>query len=243
MRSSRATLKKRRYVQSMGHNFQRYGTANPCWAINLDRRGDPKQITVPITGVPRGGTTMVAVVVESLGVNLGPHDEIQRFHHEDQTMHSPDWPTRYRYAVHRNERCDKWGWKDPTGTSSILQMMYMLRNPHVIVVFRDVLAIVQGEIRFDETYKIPPRKMQALFADTMRWLSANVEMVTSSSVPLLMVSYERAMVEPAKFVDEVCKFLQLTTTPEQRSEALSRVSYSGYLSPESESGTGDDDAS
>lgn len=183
---------------------------------------------------------MAAVVIESLGVNLGPHAEIRQFHHEDQIMHSPDWPTRYRYAMDKNARCDKWGWKDPTGTSSILQMTYMLRNPHIIVVFRDVLATVQGEMRFDEAHRIPTRKMQALFSDTMRWLSTNIEMVMSASIPLLMVSYERAMVEPAKFIDEVCKFLQLSTSPEQRSEALSLMSHSGYLLPD---GTGDDDAS
>ena len=145
------------------HKFEQIGEVSVGMVQNIGRASNCDVMTVPIVGVPRGGTTMVAAAVDALGVYLGPQGEMNDFHFEDQAMHSPDLGTQYKGIRKRNVQHRVWGWKDPTGVHSVQSVVFALRNPHVIVVFRDVLASIQGEMRFDEKYGVvPPRTFEQL---------------------------------------------------------------------------------
>jgi len=189
-------------------------------------RGD--KYTVPIVGIPRGGTTMVAAVVEALGIDLGPTADLRNFHFEDQTMHSPYLDVQVKYAKKRNEEFDRWGWKDPTGIMAVRHVLFAIRNPRVIVVFRDMLATIQGEMRFDRVHNIqPPRTFRDMADRSLAWWNQNIEFIKDSSVPTLLVSYERALSNPELFIDEICSFLGISPTEERKAEALSRTNRSG----------------
>ena len=192
-------------------------------------------ITVPITGVPRGGTTMVAAVVDALGVYLGPPEELEKYHYEDQTMHSPYLDTQRKGVLIRNARYKVWGWKDPAGVFPIQDILPDLRNPHPIIVTRDAVAAAQGEHRFDIEYGVEkPRTQAELIAQVGRWSHALLDFAATTRYPTLLVSYERAMRHPEMFIEEVANFLHIKLTQDRRQRARERIApQGGYLVPDS----------
>lgn len=174
---------------------------------------------------------MVAQVVEALGFNLGPHAELRMYTHEDQTMHSPNFGRKCNYVAERNAGHPFWGWKDPIGITSVQQMLFCLRNPHVIVVFRDLLASIQGEMRYDQVaHPETCRPFEDLVDRTVEWWTNNMVFVKQTNVPTILVSYERAITNPEGFVKELAQFLGVGLTREVRGKALSRISKTGgYL--------------
>src|SRR3990167_5324602 len=159
---------------------------------------------------------MVAACVAALGVDLGPADELATFHYEDQTMHSPDLVTRFRYIARRNVQHQCWGWKDPVGEHSVREVMFALRSPRVVVVFRDLLATVQAELRYDVVNGITGRSFDAVADRTLEWWRRNLEFVRFTGVPTLFVSYERAMLHPDLFVGELAGFLGVDSAERDR---------------------------
>lgn len=186
--------------------FRRIGSPRPTMVLN--DAPAPRQYTVPIVGIPRGGTTMVAAVVSALGVYLGPENDLRQFNFEDQTMHLPYLDKVFACVQERNHHFDRWGWKDPVGIPSIQQVIFALRSPRVIMVFRDKLATIQGEMRFDEQNNIQPRRtFHDLMDRTMHWQQQNVEFLQRAKVPILLVSYERAMRQREEFIEDAAAFL------------------------------------
>ena len=84
--------------------------------------GSITQKTFIVFGVPRGGTTMVARVVEKLGVVMGTKlplnyedDEFNYDKMSDEIKQDPEQMARglMRAINRRNNRFDIWGWKYP----------------------------------------------------------------------------------------------------------------------------------
>lgn len=214
------------------HKFRRIGKMQTTMALNVERKVPGDEMTVVIVGVPRGGTTMVAAVVDALGVDLGPTEELHEYHFEDQTAHTPYLDQQFAYVAKRNAETKVWGWKDPVGLHSLQQILFALRNPHVIVVFRDTLASIQGEMRFDEAHKIdPPRTFESLIEQTQRWWAANWEFITRTQFPTLLVSYERALWHSSFFMCELTAFLGLESTDDQMMEAIKRIGPGYWIVP------------
>lgn len=215
------------------YEFARIGYVSPTVTLNF--RGPEPQVTVPILGFPRGGTTMVAAVIEALGVYLGPRAELRGFHHEDQTMNSADLARLYPCITARNAEHDKWGWKNPTGMPVFREISFALRNPRLVIVFRDALATAMGEMRFDEQFNHDRRSLGQLLDFTQKRQQEFVDFCSRTQSPTLLVSYELAMRDPAQFIADVISFLGLTeTTQEMVNEAMSRIApRGGYITKES----------
>ena len=215
------------------YNFARIGDMKTSLILNQspDPGKNDSEKTIAILGIPRGGTTLVAAAVDALGINLGPEKNMREYHFEDQTMHSPNLQTQYAYIEQRNNEHKIWGWKDPTGIESVRRVLFTLRNPHIIIVFRDMLASIQGEMRFDQEYcPMVSRSFDLLVESTMRWWAANWEFITHTSLPTMLVSYERALYHPHEFGEELATFLQVELTKDKRREITSRINQQGgYL--------------
>jgi len=199
----------------------------------FNRRPCEAEMTIVIVGVPRGGTTMVAAVVDSLGIDLGPREELNKFHFEDQTMNQPHPKQRHEYITKRNSEHPIWGWKDPIGIVPLQEMIFALRNPRVIVVSRDTLASIQGEMRFDKVNEVAhPKTLPDLVEQTMQWQEQNWKFVLRTTVPTLLVSYERALVDRKLFLHELSGFLGMNLRPEQLNTAMDCISPTGgYIQP------------
>lgn len=185
-------------------------------------------LTVAILGVPRGGTTMVAAVVNALGIDLGPTEELKKYHYEDQTINSPHLEQQTAYVNQRNRERDVWGWKNPVGLSVISGISSYLRNPHLIFVFRDLLSSVQGEMRFDEKYSISPRRtFEELAQITVDRWSQTLRFINHSTFPILLVSYERALLHREKFVSELAQFLSVDLSAKLGQKAVECINPNG----------------
>ena len=185
-------------------------------------------MTVPIVGVPRGGTTMVAAVVHALGIDIGPAADLAAFTFEDQQMNR-DMGAQLAHITQRNRERAIWGWKDPTAIVGIRSIFFALRNPRIIIVFRDMLASIEGEMRFDAAND-QTRPFSDIAQATINWWTDNMAFVTTSPFPMLLVSYERAIQMPDVFINDVATFLGIDLTNAMIKEAMARINTrGGYL--------------
>jgi hypothetical protein len=110
-----------------------------------------------------------------------------------------------------------WGWKDPNGHVYINEVLPALRNPHVVVVFRDHLAAAQTiEARTGRDVLVSLE--QGL--DQMRFL---LDFLRCYDFPLLMVSYERALRLRESFARQLAAFAGVAAEEKQIAEIVDYV--------------------
>ena len=183
-------------------------------------------MTVLVTGVARGGTSMVAGVVRELGIdlgaNLGPN-------HEDPQFLSSRARDIRRVVATRNAAKSIWGWKMPHAVDHLHRVEGRLRNPHVVVVFRNTLAVARSRM---QRQGLDPADA---LATTLDHQAKVARAVRRTHAALLCVDYEAALADPGRLVDEVARFLHVEPTPEQRDAAVRMVDpHGGYRRVERE---------
>lgn len=168
------------------------------------------QKTVVIVGVQRGGTSMVAGVVRELGINLGKN---LGNNHEDPEFLTKDLSKIREVIGRRNANYDVWGWKMPHSSEYISELLPDLRNPHVVIVFRNLLAMAESQLKRSET------DFAKAFQFSLNRLGQVGSVVNRLSCPLMLVNYEQATAKPHAFIDELCAFLNLSPSEEARGRA------------------------
>jgi len=175
---------------------------------------EPK--TVIVMGAARGGTSMVAGVVRMLGIPMGeridpPTNEDLDFIEGKEPLPAvpnPKHPEHKRVLerllglVHsRNQKYHDWGWKDPLAFVYAVPLLSHLRNPHLVVVFRDLYSISARELLETgvETLDTLTRAQ-----NNYAWL---LEVLKRREAPALITGYEKAVFYPKKFAGELCSFL------------------------------------
>lgn len=175
--------------------------------------------TFAIFGVPRGGTTAVAGVVQTLGVPLGEN--------LPSNLEDPDFATHQTLSrdviASRNAARDVWGWKFPNATLYLEAAMADLRVPHFIVVTRDATANASAIARYQKNFT-KERALREAAAITRR----NLDFVMRHEKPTLFVSYEKLVVEPRKSVQEIADFLSVGSPAEAIEAAAQFVSPGRY---------------
>jgi hypothetical protein len=175
---------------------------------------DTNQKTVVIVGVQRGGTSMVAGVARELGVNLGKN---LGNNHEDPEFLSKDLDKIRSVINTRNQAFDTWGWKMPHSSEYLLELLADIRNPFVIVVIRNLLAMAESQMKRSEA------KFENAFKFSHNRLTQVASIIPELTCPTLLVNYEEAVSTPKKFVDEISSFLFLNPTAEQTTRALDMI--------------------
>lgn len=214
----------------MSNRFAIKGKRQPTYTLNAQALTPSEFLTVPVIGIPRGGTSLVASVLHSLGIYMGPLEELAQYKFEDQTMNKAHTQGQSTCIKLRNRRHNRWGWKDPTAVHTVQSLLSCLRNPRVILVLRDPLASVQGEMRLDKVDEYEPRTFQDLMSCTVSWMQANLDFIRTTASPVLLVSYERAMKQPVMFLDELIVFLGIQPKGIERIRASQCIgSDGGYI--------------
>jgi hypothetical protein len=103
----------------------------------------------------------------------------------------------------RNSTKDVWGWKDPSADLYLEAVSKELRNPFVLFVNRDMAAIAQSEVKqmqgsIEQAYEL------ALLRFARYW-----ELLQRFGWPTLLVSYERAALDPVSLLSEIADFVGL----------------------------------
>jgi hypothetical protein len=178
----------------------------------------PAQRTVMVAGLARSGTTMVATVLSKLGIHMGDvivddvYEDIEMARAIRRRKGAVKKLAAQRDAVHRI-----WGFKRPEAIGLLRDAERVLTNPCAVVVFRDPLAISLRE-EISMSASLLPQ-----MASSVERTADLVRAVSESTIPLLLVSYEKAMTEPAAFVDAVIAFLELEIPGERRAAAVASM--------------------
>ncbi len=163
---------------------------------------DQKRRTYVVLGVPRGGTSMVAGCLRLLGLPIG--DRIESANNEDLDFTETARQLEPLYddagkpiaakfdelraiASRKATERDVWGWKDPNGHVYIVELLSVLPNPHLIIVFRDLQAAAQT------TFARTGQGHLKTIEDTLTQIGFLTTMVRNTDCPVAFVSYERGL--------------------------------------------------
>jgi hypothetical protein len=212
-------------AQHPEHGFQ----SDMPYNVGIMVVGDPSppqgERTIVITGTPRGGTTMVAECVGTLGVPIGvsiPAGE-ESFNLEDPEfqavlhLESPgeiDMPALRTLILRRNMAHKIWGFKLPMALNSLSILEQELRNPQFVLVFRDPLAVSSREV-----ISVGLDAMYAM-RRALVWQERMIDFAESSGARCLLLSYEKALQFPEIAVDLLASWCGLEVTAERRQQAL-----------------------
>ena len=175
--------------------------------------------TIILFGNPRGGTTMVANVVRSMGVFLGDdlpvNLEDSNFNWDILTRENPALSKTEKLASiresigQRNSGYGVWGWKYPRIDAYFQDIESDLVNPMLICVFRDVVASTwRGVVRRNE----PPLN---LLRRALEVQANNLNLVEQSGLPALLISYEQAIADPLGLASSLSQFMSYNLSDEQ----------------------------
>jgi len=177
----------------------------------------PREKTVVVLGVARGGTTMVASVLQALGVPMG--DKLGPVM-EDITLsaaiESRDIDKLRRLVKIRDKCHSVWGWKRPSAIEYADVWKKHFRNIYIIAVFRDAFAI-SNRNRISMLSEIFDN-----MNDTVIKTDSLVKFLKKQNYPLLLCSYEKALFSPDNFVKSVDRFLDLNI-PAQWEDAAKQI--------------------
>ena len=198
--------------------------------------------TYIITGNGRGGTTMVAGVAQILGLELNP---TKTFNLEDATISLVAQgrnPARGKESEElsldsqqikenlaatiaaRNDSYAIWGWKDPSVEEYLPDIYSQLRNPHLIIVWRDPAAVATAmmAVNYLDTYEA--------FRVVLERYSRYLQLARELRCPTLMVSYERSRIDPDKLAVDMAEFLGMDLDDEKLGQIREFVApQGGYL--------------
>lgn len=173
----------------------------PCSVVRANPH--PGHGTVLVLGTPRGGTSVVAGICHLLGVPMGLH--IDPSNMEDRTFralrHDPE---RVRKASEFFEELKMGravaGVKDPALVDWITECYPHVPEPVLVLVTRDVYATAQREecAGFD---------FFASLEEAVRRKYALLDFVKPLDSPLIVLSYERLLVDPLPAVRSLARFL------------------------------------
>jgi hypothetical protein len=159
---------------------------------------------------------MCAGILRNLGVFMGDKFGIEGegSNLEDLDFLHADAEDMIKVVEKRDKEHELWGWKDPKSSYYIESLIPYLRNPYIIAVFRDPMAIAMKEYR--ETFRHQAySNLDELLANALRQLNKIAEFITMNKhYPILPLSYEKALRDKGNCVDMIAKFIGVKPTPE-----------------------------
>lgn len=184
--------------------------------LNGDAAHLPEK-TVIVLGAARGGTSMVAGTLSKLGLYMG--EDLPTLY-EDSVMslclRQNDKRQAKKIIKERNEKYAVWGFKKPS--LRLWSWLSLFREPVYIIVFRDLFATANRRVVSLDKF---------LFREMLNVLGVNLCLLLFlrfSKRPILIASYEKALLAPDKFVGGLTRFLGIIDKPSAVSDAVTFIS-------------------
>jgi len=163
----------------------------------------PSPGTYVVLGAPRGGTSMLSGALHISGVPMG--ETLTAATYEDTALiraistHNID---HVKALIKRREQQHlQWGWKQPKDFEYFFrEVMPLLACPRLLVVFRDLMA-VGNRNRISAGSDL----FQSM-RDTSGAYSAIIAGLAVVQCPIMLLSYEKALLRPAVVVDALLEF-------------------------------------
>src|SRR5690606_32319403 len=94
-----------------------------------------------------------------------------------------------------------WGWKRPASFDHLSWVLPLIRNPHLIFMFRDPLAIaMRNNISMDSNLLKSLKESNETYARIIQFLG-------QTKVLSLLVSYEKSLLKKERFLQDTATFL------------------------------------
>ena len=163
---------------------------------------------------------MVAALLRDAGIPMG-----ERFHEaavEDveigAVLRQSDRRYLLEFIARRNSQHERWGFKIPDihGLLRYPEVAHF-RNPHLIIIFRDPVAISLRRTLSD--YQQPMR----MLTETTSSIHNLVQFFGHTSCPAMLLSYEKALIFPDVFVKSMTDFCALPADATSRRRMLRQV--------------------
>ena len=183
--------------------------------------GMPEARTLIVTGVARSGTSMVARVLSGAGVFMGQNHDDVVFEDTDLRDLFTDAavdPERLGTLLRDRDRAHPvWGFKRPHLHVQGPAAIELFRNPSVVVMVRDPVAIAERNA-ISEQLDV----LHALSTATSD-LQQMMQFVESLTCPVLLVSYEKALRQPSRFIARLIEFCGLSLTDAEQAALVALV--------------------
>jgi hypothetical protein len=177
----------------------------------------PPERTVVVLGAARGGTSMIASVLDALGVFMGSalsavYEDVEMA----RAMEAGDTASVAAVVEARNAAHAVWGFKRPSAAHYIQTYESQLRHPRYVVVFRDIFAIANRN-RISTSADV-----RASLDDALVSYQQLVDFVGSTGAPVLLVSYEKMIAKVEACVARIAAFVGVDD-PDRLAAAVARV--------------------
>lgn len=204
--------------------------------------------TIVVLGMHKSGTSMIAGILEKLGVNIGK--ELLGSHWSNPLGHFENveflklnekilkeaggsWnnpPEKEKILALRDEfsaeiqklvekeESEIWGWKDPRTNLTIELFLPYLKNPYFLVCHRDTLAIAKELKERDKMEIREGENLTKVYEERI-----NEFFQKYPELKRLDLYYEEVTSHPEKWLKEIINFLKIKPTEQQYNEALNMI--------------------
>lgn len=163
--------------------------------------------TVVVLGVNRSCTSIASGLIDGLGV---PMDDSQDGHFERILFKDTGLGCIISDEINKlNESFNNWGVQIKHDKRSAERICRKLRNPHLIIVFRDPIANAQRLLSAELSNEHP---LHAVY-DVVKRQKELLHMI-ALPYPILLLSCERLRYESDVVINDICKFIDVKHKPE-----------------------------
>lgn len=163
--------------------------------------------TIVVTGAARGGTTFGASIVAHLGVPFDDdRNRVGRRYSHAVLMDAFGTNDFVRTAREVDEACKIWAFKHPSAVSESEFVLQNVRRPHYIIVFKEPLSVAMRGKSIKDKELTCPVVCGGTEAVLKHYLAA-VQFARSAEVPVLLLSYDRALRDLPNAIAGVARFL------------------------------------
>ena len=187
--------------------------------LQLNGQPEARERTVIVLGVARSGTSMLANILVQLGLFMGERRDGIVFEDVDlaEAFEQGNLDQARSIIDRRNQSHASWGWKRPEAFKYLAPHLSAFRNPCLIVTIRDILAIgLRNVISTGLEPEVALKDAQARYAALLQFLD-------QVSIPTLLISYEKALLNAPAVIERIAEFAGLNPSPFSLRAALESI--------------------
>ncbi|MBE7180589.1 MAG: hypothetical protein INR71_05140 [Terriglobus roseus] len=167
------------------------------------------EMAVVIIGLGRSGTSMVARLLDAAGIPMGTRKDSRTYEDNDfvEAMRDGGPGDMQRLIMQRGTEHRRWGFKTTSGIGIGPLNTVVIPHGRMIVMVRDPIAVASRHAIEHATEATDDLSSFAHgVAMTLDW-------ALSQTMPVLMVSYEKAITGPAAFLERLWRFCGIFDDP------------------------------
>lgn len=178
--------------------------------------------TLLVTGSSRGATSLVAYTLLRMGYPLLANQHVNH-EHSDFVEATGKHEEISRVIDRNNEQFSRWGFKLPAAALDLNWYVDNLREPIVLMVYRNALAIVRSIQKHETTWDQGEKGIKSALCHAEKFLSA-VHVAADCDAPALLLDVDLAQRKPDALVRDISSLFGL----EMKEEVAQEISIPGY---------------